>query len=62
MQHVLECGADYGSNEHDIATQLFVKKDQREIFLSFQLTKLGSIGLPGGTMISMGVSRCLMYP
>ncbi|PVH39226.1 hypothetical protein PAHAL_5G459500 [Panicum hallii] len=34
MDLVLDCGADYGSNEHDIATQLFVKKDQREMFLT----------------------------
>ncbi|PUZ71056.1 hypothetical protein GQ55_2G284100 [Panicum hallii var. hallii] len=40
MQHVLECGADYGSNEHDIATQLFVKKDQREIFLTLPTNKI----------------------
>ncbi|PVH35721.1 hypothetical protein PAHAL_7G255900 [Panicum hallii] len=40
MQHVLECGADYGSNEHDIATRLFVKKDQREIFLTLPTTKI----------------------
>ncbi|XBI48510.1 hypothetical protein VPH35_112225 [Triticum aestivum] len=32
MDMVLECGAVHGSNEHDIATQLFVKKDQREMF------------------------------
>ncbi|PUZ44844.1 hypothetical protein GQ55_8G162800 [Panicum hallii var. hallii] len=40
MQHVLECGADYGSNEHDIATQLFVKKDQREMFLTLPTNKI----------------------
>ncbi|PVH36019.1 hypothetical protein PAHAL_7G340200 [Panicum hallii] len=34
MDLVLDCGADYGSNEHDIATQLFVKRDQREMFLT----------------------------
>ena len=34
MDVVLDCGADYGSNEHDIATQLFVKKDQREMFMT----------------------------
>ncbi|KAI4974638.1 hypothetical protein ZWY2020_048245 [Hordeum vulgare] len=32
MDMVLECGAVYGSDEHDIATQLFVKKEQREMF------------------------------
>ncbi|PAN48426.1 hypothetical protein PAHAL_9G381300 [Panicum hallii] len=34
MDVVLDCGAQYGSNEHDIATQLFVKKEQREMFLT----------------------------
>jgi hypothetical protein len=34
MDLVLDCGADYGSNEHDISTQLFVKRDQREMFLT----------------------------
>ncbi|PVH33320.1 hypothetical protein PAHAL_9G626700 [Panicum hallii] len=34
MDVVLDCGAEYGSNEHDIATQLFVKKEQREMFLT----------------------------
>jgi hypothetical protein len=29
MEHVLACGANYGSNEHFIATELFVKKEQR---------------------------------
>ncbi|XBJ09341.1 hypothetical protein VPH35_014433 [Triticum aestivum] len=32
MDMVLEFGAVHGSDEHDIATQLFVKKDQREMF------------------------------
>jgi hypothetical protein len=26
MKLVLECGADYGTNEHFVATQLFVNK------------------------------------
>uniref|UniRef100_J3MQR2 DDE Tnp4 domain-containing protein n=1 Tax=Oryza brachyantha TaxID=4533 RepID=J3MQR2_ORYBR len=34
MEHVLDCGAEYGSDEHDIATQLFVKKDYREMFMT----------------------------
>ncbi|XP_040382133.1 uncharacterized protein LOC102705645 isoform X1 [Oryza brachyantha] len=29
MELVIDCGAEYGSDEHDIATQLFVKKDYR---------------------------------
>jgi hypothetical protein len=35
MDLVLDCGADYGTNEHFIATELFVKKDQRDMFLTF---------------------------
>jgi hypothetical protein len=34
MDVVLDCGAQYDSNEHDIDTQLFVKKEQREMFLT----------------------------
>jgi hypothetical protein len=37
---VLECGADYGTNEHFVATQLFVKKDQREMFLTLPTNKI----------------------
>jgi hypothetical protein len=40
MDHVLECGADYGTNEHSVATQLFVKKDQREMFLTLPTNKI----------------------
>jgi hypothetical protein len=36
MNLVLECGADYGTNEHFVATQLFVKKrPQRNILNPF---------------------------
>lgn len=34
MEAVLECGAGYDTNEHYIATELFVKKDQREMFMT----------------------------
>jgi len=34
MELVLDCGADYGTDEHYIATELFVKKDQRDMFLT----------------------------
>lgn len=34
MEQVLDCGAAYGSDEHDIATQLFVKKEHREMFMT----------------------------
>jgi hypothetical protein len=40
MDLVLKCGADYGSNEHDIATQLFVKRDQREMFLTLPTNEI----------------------
>ncbi|XP_025799548.1 L10-interacting MYB domain-containing protein-like [Panicum hallii] len=35
MGHVLACGADYESNEYFIASELFVKKEQREMFMTF---------------------------
>lgn len=35
MKHVLACGATYGSNEHFIATELFVKLTQKERFMTF---------------------------
>jgi hypothetical protein len=34
MKVVVACGAAYGSDEHYIATQLFVKKEQREMFMT----------------------------
>lgn len=34
MEHVVACGAGYETNEHFIATELFVKKDQREMFMT----------------------------
>ena len=34
MELVLDCGADYGTDEHYIATEFFVKKDQRDMFLT----------------------------
>nr|XP_025882369.1 L10-interacting MYB domain-containing protein isoform X2 [Oryza sativa Japonica Group] len=34
MDLVLDCGADYGSDEHFIAIELFVKKDQRDMFMT----------------------------
>jgi len=33
MEVVLECGAGYDTDEHCIATELFVKKDQREMLI-----------------------------
>jgi hypothetical protein len=40
MDLVLKCEADYGSNEHDIAIQLFVKRDQREMFLTLPTNEI----------------------
>ncbi|XP_022682469.1 L10-interacting MYB domain-containing protein-like [Setaria italica] len=34
MDLVLDCGAGYGTDEHFIATELFVKKDQRDMFMT----------------------------
>jgi hypothetical protein len=34
MDLVLECGAGYDTDEHYIATELFVKKDRREMFMT----------------------------
>ncbi|GJN23892.1 hypothetical protein PR202_gb11584 [Eleusine coracana subsp. coracana] len=34
MEHVVSCGAEVDSNEHFIATELFVKKEQREMFMT----------------------------
>ncbi|GJN32263.1 hypothetical protein PR202_gb20754 [Eleusine coracana subsp. coracana] len=34
MKHVVSCGADVDSNKHFIATELFVKKEQREMFMT----------------------------
>ncbi|XP_021314612.1 L10-interacting MYB domain-containing protein [Sorghum bicolor] len=35
MKAVRDCGAEYGTDEHYIATELFVKKEQREMFMTF---------------------------
>ena len=34
MSHVIACGADLGTDEHFVATELFVKKEQREMFMT----------------------------
>jgi hypothetical protein len=36
MTLVWECGARCGSNEHFIATELFVSREQREMFLTME--------------------------
>ncbi|XP_021305436.1 uncharacterized protein LOC8080028 [Sorghum bicolor] len=35
MTHVIACGAAEGSDEHYVATELFVKKEHREMFMTF---------------------------
>ncbi|KAG2549854.1 hypothetical protein PVAP13_9KG257352 [Panicum virgatum] len=34
MDLILDCGADYGTDDHYIATELFVKKENRDMFLT----------------------------
>jgi hypothetical protein len=34
MGHVSACGADLGTDEHFVATELFVKKELREMFMT----------------------------
>ena len=36
MEMVEECGAVEGTNEHFIASELFIKKEQREMFLTLR--------------------------
>jgi hypothetical protein len=40
MDAVLECGTGYDMNEHYIATELFVKKDQREMFMTIPTNEI----------------------
>ena len=42
MKEAIACGAIEGSDEHFIASELFIKREQREMFLSMSLhTRLG---------------------
>jgi hypothetical protein len=34
MGHVIACGVDLGSDEHFVPTELFVKKEHREMFMT----------------------------
>jgi hypothetical protein len=34
MGHVIACGADLGSDEHFVATELFVKKEHGQMFMT----------------------------
>jgi hypothetical protein len=34
IEQLLACGANYGSNGHFIATELFINKQQKEIFMT----------------------------
>jgi hypothetical protein len=40
MEVVLACGAGYDSNEHYIASELFVKKEQREMFMTMPTNEI----------------------
>ncbi|RCV20982.1 hypothetical protein SETIT_4G102300v2 [Setaria italica] len=40
MDLVLECGAGYDTDEHYITTELFVKKDQREMFMTLPTNEI----------------------
>lgn len=40
MNVVLECGAGYDTNEHYIATELFVRKDQKEMFMTLPTNEI----------------------
>jgi hypothetical protein len=40
MDVVIACGAGYGSNEHYIASDLFVKKEQREMFMTMPIDEI----------------------
>ncbi|CAO2192982.1 unnamed protein product [Urochloa humidicola] len=40
MEHVLECGAGYDTDEHYIATELFVKRDQRKMFMTMPTNEI----------------------
>ena len=44
MKEAITCGAIEGSDEHFIATELFIKREQREMFLSMSVeTRLGRL-------------------
>ncbi|GJN20556.1 hypothetical protein PR202_gb07948 [Eleusine coracana subsp. coracana] len=40
MDAVLECGTGYDTNEHYITTELFVKKDQKEMFMTLPTNEI----------------------
>jgi len=40
MEVVISCGADYDNNEHYIASELFVKKEQREMFMTLPTNEI----------------------
>jgi len=40
MEHVIACGADYGTDEHYIASELFVKKEQREMWMTMPTNEI----------------------
>ena len=40
MQAMIACGAEYKTNEHYIATELFMKKEQREMFMTLPTNEI----------------------
>ena len=40
MEVVIACGAGYDSNEHYIASKLFVKKEQMEMFMTLPINEI----------------------
>ncbi|XP_066345041.1 L10-interacting MYB domain-containing protein-like [Miscanthus floridulus] len=40
IEVVIACGADYDSNEHYIVSELFVKKEQREMFMTLPTNEI----------------------
>ena len=40
MENVIACGAGYETNEHYIASELFVKKEQREMFMTLPTNEI----------------------
>ena len=56
MELVLDCGADYGTDEHYIATELFVKKDQRDMFY-----RVGPVTVGPGVGVSSGPATWITH-
>jgi hypothetical protein len=57
MDLVLECGAGYDTDEHYIAIELFVKKDQREMFMTLPTNEIRFNWLRRSTMPSIAIEE-----